>query len=815
MKITPPVRAAAASILLATASLPVVGEERTAAWQPAADLPGQLYQRHGDEQTLGFGVCSGQYKLPTLTRDSALQAQSGDTWNAEMDHLQGAIDGPLTLEGNVQIRLGERSLNTQLARFNRLTGHFEFPQGVRLQQSDLVVQANTARFNVDAATAQLQAAQWVETESGLRGQALGLHLSKAGNLDVKNTELTLCPPGDNSWSVSAGSMQMDADASSMIVRRAIFKIRSVPVLYHPYLKIPLERNRRSGWLMPNVSQSNVSGVDLSLPYYINLAPNYDATIAARWVSKRGYGFEGQIRHLDQQSQTEANLGYLFDDEKHDGRLDRDVYDEVGGAAVLGEFVPADRWLIGLEHISRYNSSIGLISARADFTGVSDRNYFRDLDTYAGLASPNDLNQFAELALRSEQFQVSVVNRGFQRLDNLRIEAIDASPQIHARFIGRPQPSAINFDISAQWSRFDRAATELTGIDALVGERLHIEPNISFAQRGPWGFWQAQTGYRMSKYQLEDTLPGNPEPVQNLSPDRNIGFFALDAGLVFERSMSLGSGHYQQTLEPRLYYLRQGYENQEQLPVFDSADLDFTISQLFSNNRFSGLDRIGDANQATIGLSSSLINRATGRETLSIAAAHVHHFTAPKVFLPGVRQWGGDEVMASALSMRLANNWQIDANQLWNYERRDWDELGIFFRFKKDQHRLLNFGYRQHQRTSIKQAEVSLLWPISQHFAYTARWQYETDEHRTLEAYAGLEYDDCCFRARLMARQYLRRITFADLEQSDSDLIAWTSDRLRTDRGIVFEVTFKGLGSLGSRFDSILQRGLFGYQASER
>jgi LPS-assembly protein len=364
-------------------------------------------------------------------------------------------------------------------------------------------------------------------------------------------------------------------------------------------------------------------------------------------------------------------------------------------------------------------------------------------------------------------------------------------------------------VTSQWADFDaqrgRFNAGQTAVSLLEGSRTHVEPSLSFRRDGGSGYWALRGGYKFTEYNL-DRSPSNLTRYDDQQTDRGIGFFSADAGLFFERDIRLGGERLVHTLEPRIYYLNQGYEAQDSLPVFDSMPLSMTFGQLFSDNRFAGLDRIGDADRLTLAATSRVLS-ASGRELGSFALAYMDHLSKPRVEWPGPADIGASDLVASEQTLNAKNGWQLRTRQLWNNERSAWEELGASLHLRGSGRRIYNVGVNRRLLDEIEQAEFSAYAPLNHHVAVTSRWHYDIEGHRTLEAFVGLEYDDCCVRFRLLARQYLENPSYRNygLPQSLIPL-----DDLRTDRGVLLEVQLKGLAGFGSKVDALLRRSVYGY-----
>ena len=790
-------------------------KDLAASYYVSSNLPSNLT---AGESSSDVDQCAGSYQLAVLGAPTA--GVSGKTRDetmlrANLDQLSGQVKGDLRLQGNVSIELGQRRLATSLAELDVPNQLLLFPKGVRISQQNLVVQGDRAQMAGGLGTIELEGVQMLFADSGLRGRGLSMSQSADGSVLLKQGEFTRCEPNNNGWSLTAKSLKIKEGDVFASTKGTVLKVKSVPVFYAPYLRVPVNDQRQTGLLTPAFGYSSEDGMDLALPYYLNLAPNLDATLVPRILTQRGAGLEGELRYLSPRQQIAIDLAILPSDDLYNGVFDRRTFQALnntqGGIASLpSNFSPADRWLAAVDQFGQF----GQVQTRIDFSRVSDRDYFRDIDSNLGVSNPIDLQRFAEIAFVTPKFQVRLLSQSFQRLDELNIDSYERAPQVLLNYQSPVGSSIATVGLSAQWADFQRNTTGLSGMTSAEGRRLHIEPSVRFGQHKSAGFWAAEAGYRYSQYQLDYADAVFASTVADTRPNREVAYLSLDAGLFFDRQFSFAGINGTQTLEPRIYYLRQGYEGQDNLPIFDSTSPALDYAQLFRNNRFVGLDRIGDADQITLAVTSRIFSAANGRELFSASLGQSEQFSDPRVFLAD-NQFANSQpdsaALAGELAAYLSPRWQVMANEVWDYEQSRWQELGALVRYRGDNKHLFNMGFRRRAQDNIEQAELSFYWPISQKLGVMARWHYDVSDNRTVEGFGGLEYDDCCLRARLMFRQYLDNPAFIGQFQPNSQAAFPGTDFLRTDRSIYLQVVFKGLAGFGNKVDRILERGVRGYR----
>ena len=741
--------------------------------------------------------CAGAYRFPTLQSQASIPAENSPI-DAEANQASYGEDGWVELQGDVVVRQGERTLRTERARVNQDTQIAVFDQGALIQDSDLAMQGASAEVDLDSGAAHMQQADFLLTDAELRGSARTIDRNAAGDVLLTRSQFTRCEPGNRNWTVRAGKLRLPEGELFGTARNAVLKVKGVPVFYTPYIQFPVSEQRQSGFLFPILGFSGERGADLALPYYFNLAPNYDATLTPRWLGKRGVGAEGEFRHLSRWDRTQFNAGYLPNDKLHNGELDRDDWlrQSALGMAAPDEFNPADRWLLGVQHQGR----LGRLRTRIDYTEVSDRDYFRVLGDDGGGVRRIDLMRFAELSYQRGGLLMRLWARGFQRLDEIRRPEYSQAPALDIGYRAEG-PGPLQLYLDARAASFDRDAQGLRGIQALNGERTHLAARLAAPFNWPFGSFSASVGYQHTAYQLDSDF----EPLADDSPSRGIPTASVGGGLVFERDFSAFGSNLIQTLEPRLRYLYQGYEDQDQLPLFDAKDLTFGYQQLFRDNRFSGLDRISDANQLAIGLTTRFLNQANGREYLRASLGQILYFKDRRVTLHGRPDDDAGQnlsALAGQLAGQLSNRWRFNATLIWDPSDNQVDEGTAALSYRAGGRRIINLGYRNRLRENINQTDLSFYWPIFRRYAIFGRWNHDLDSGRTIEGMAGIEYNDCCWRLRLMARHYLDQPaarSFAEVDQ---------------DSGLFLQIVFKGLAGLGGGVDAMLERSVYGYSAAD-
>lgn len=766
-------RAAVYSVLLCVAD--------TAA--TAAELAESLWRQDGGRA----GYCSGYYAEPNPA--PTLSSADAPTIDLSAGSLIARLGETTTVGDGVTIRRGALVLQAPQVVIDEQAGTATAREKARISQPGLHLLGEQAVMSLTGDSAQMARAEFVFSTLELRGNAA--HVRKQGDqLRLADASLTRCPPTDRTWRLSAAAIDMADDL--VTARHVRLALRDVPIFYAPYLRFPADDVRKSGFLLPNVGYDE-HGLDLTAPYYLNLAPHYDATLTPRLITERGAGLETQFRHKNSRTESQFDGAILFDDDDYDGeRSRRDAL------ATRGVFTSADRWLLGATHRGRWQR----FRTRVDYAAVSDDDYFVDLGSDVGVASRALLERRGEIEYVHGGLWARLWAQRFQRLEP-GLEPYRRLPEANLVYGGQ-LARRLNWSLTTSWSSFDRQpAAAAQGLAAITGKRLHVEPRLYLPLQRSWGFLTLAAGHRHTRYDLAGVASGSAR-----KPTRDVRWASIDGGLFAERELSAGR---RQTLEPRIRYFYQSRVDQSALPRFDTARLTFSYRQLFRNNRFAGLDRFGDANQAAIGVTSRLL-AAAGKELLSASLGAVLHFDDRHVVLHG--QPGADEAQpSSALAGELATNvgaLRVTSTLAWDANDNVLDEAALGIGYHSGGRRLVNASFRQRAvggqrtsgQTSSKQTDISFHWPLSERWSTFGRWNHDWRNGQSIESFAGFGYASCCLEAKLLWHR-----TVAAYGNRPTPETNWNT-------GIMLQVVFRGLAGFGTKVDSRLTRGIKGFQGAE-
>ncbi len=780
-------------------------------WTPRSELPTELLQQLRS-------ACCGMFVEPELTGEYIdLEPDQAPTEVQTQTRVRQPEPYQLYVDGAVNVQQGYRSLTASDGmHMNEETNILTLQGDVLFREPGFLITGEGAVLDQNTGDNEISQAAYVMHETQIHGSADQLsYNSESGMLTLDNGAFSRCEPMDPFWVMQASNLRLDNASGVGYASNVTLRISDIPVFYYPWtLQFPISDQRVSGILPPSISNSRDSGLDIAVPYYFNLAPHYDATLTPRLMTERGLMLSGEFRYLADWSMNTVNLALLPKDNTYDAAR----------AAQPGSDTPSveKRWFAGFEHEGQLGENWRTF---VDYSSVSDADYFRDLGSRdLNVESRTHLNKEGVVTWQSSQWQA------LSRVQ--RIEVLDpyvASIDINKPFDRLPElqlngrfeaSSILEYGFDSSHVSFDRSLSrellsdEQVNQGALVtGERLTAEPWVSLPLRTPGYFVVPTARYRYASWQLDQQAQQTPS-----NPDRGVGVFSLDSGLVFERDLLFGEQTMTQTLEPRLYYLYSEREDQQFLPTFDTAQLNLNFNQLFRHDRFSGPDRVGDANQVSAAVTTRFIDSG-GIEQARFSAGQIFYFEDRTVSLDSpLQSWLllqplNTERSALILegSYRPAQRWQMMADLQWDQENSNVDEGSVAVQFRVDDDRIINAAFRYRERTDvflqapplldpvIKQTDISAVWPVNDNWRVFGRWNYDHSNSRNLETFAGVEYSNCCSTMRLVARDWVDEYEFF---AQDS----------RQNRGIFFQFTLLGLGDLtGGGLSNLLTRGIPGFK----
>lgn len=694
--------------------------------------------------------------------------------------ISGQQDQRTRLRGEADLQRGTSRIRAEEIDYFHVEDEVQARGRVRLDREGDVLLTPELRLKLDTNVGTAQNPEVYFGKVGGRGKGDQLEFLGQDKQRLTNVEYTTCKPGDDSWLLRAKTIDLDQEEQVGQARSASVVFKGLPILGSPYMSFPLGNERRSGFLPPSLGLTSKTGIDVTVPYYWDIAPNRDLTVEPRLMSKRGVLLGGIYRYLEPNYKGEVRAEWLPTDQETK---------EARGA-------------LNAQH----SWGRGAWSGGWNLQYASDDTYFADLAKTVTTVSTSFLPREAwftySQTLWNTTARVTSAQNLFDALAGPRAVNYERVPQIALNYA---QPGLRDFDLAlaADLTQFKYPSLRdgkflAAPIDVDKGQRLVVNPSISYPIIAPGYFLTPRLSIHATRYGGVAGGPGGPGSAAYTgteSASRVLPLASIDSGLIFEREEGLFASHLKQTLEPRLYYLRVPFKDQSRLPNFDSALTDFSFAQLFSENVFAGNDRIADANHLTLALTTRYIRPDSGEERLRFGIAKRQYFTPQRVDLPGAAIPVGrssDLLLSAAGSFGKA--WSLDSTVQLNSNDNTIVRSSVGVRYNPAPRNIINFAYRL-TRGSLEQIDVSTQWKLGGRWYTVARVNYSTQDKRIAEALAGLEYDANCWVARVVASR------FSTLTQTSTT-------------SLFFQLELNGLGSLGNNPLETIRRNVPGYRKLE-
>jgi LPS-assembly protein len=679
------------------------------------------------------------------------------------DQLEGTSQKWIEASGKAELRTRQQTVLADWLRYDVEADEMWGKGNVTIRRGIDWITGPEAKFKRDTEVGFFTHPEFHVGENGSRGSAREILFNGPNRYDIKDASYTTCVAGNDDWYLRAVDVDLDRSRLVGTAHDATIYFKGAPVLYSPYLTFPLSNERKSGFLTPVFGSTSSRGLEMSVPYYFNLAPNYDATLTPRLMTKRGLQVNSQFR-------------YLFPDIA--GEADAEVLpDRITGTTRYG---------LSWKHNETFSSVPGL-SGYLNLQKVSDDTYFADLSDRLAITSQTNLPREGGFAYSRGPFGILARMQTFQTLqdpNNPITPPYFREPQILVT-VNPVEWSGLEFAGNGEYVRFRQPA--LTNADRTV-----LYPTVAWTKRGNAWFFTARTGLHMTTYNLEDPT------ATDRHLNRILPITSVDSGLVFERDANFFGQNFVQTLEPRAYYVYIPFRQQSQIPAFDTAIDDFNFSQLFTENRYLGSDRIGDANQLTLAVSSRLLDPASGEERLRFAIGQRYYFEDQRVTLTETPRAANTSDVLFSAEGKLSDTWTAAGTYEVNVNHKQTQELDLGVRWQPAAGKVLNASYRYIRQqvdptgnlTQLKQIDLSGQWPIN-NWSLIGRWNYSLVDGKTLEGVIGAEYNGGCWAFRIVGQ----RLTTTTQQASSS---------------VFVQFELNGLARLGTNPIDVLKRSVPGY-----
>ena len=738
-----------------------------------------------DGPAVGFkpGEGSLQLKLqPSLLR-LPFDNVGGLPLFVDADNVQGHQDRELEAEGTVRLRRRGQAIYADWLRYDKPEDQVHARGNVRLEQRGDVLEGSEMRMQMGSGRGSIEKPHYEVRVNATRGHGDGerIEMESQTKFRIFGGNYTSCDVGETDWFVRAKEFEIDKDRQIGTAHGAYVDFFGVPILYSPYLNFSLDRQRKSGFLAPTFGSTGNSGSEFSIPYYWNIAPNADATITPRVMSKRGEMLNTEVRYLGEKNSGEFRYEVLPRD-----RVKNDN----------------DRSALNLRANQRWDNGW---NANVNIQKVSDDTYFTDLTTQIATTSQSILPRAGSIGKSGTWWNDGTWSTAatVQRWQTLQSDPANPLTPPYNR-------SQLTFAAAKQYVAytdldFSTSAVEFTHPSLPNAKRYIAYPSATLPIQNSFAYITPKIGLHFTRYDFDAATTAVPNQT------RSMPIFSTETGLVFERNAALFGQGLQQTLEPKLYYVYIPTRAQNQIPNFDSALQDISFATLFTENQFSGSDRINDANQLTSGLTTRFLQQENGIERLRIGVAQRYYFKTQDVTLPNVAARGSNSSdLLAAVSGTVIPHWTVDAGWQYTTDLSQTQRFNSSVRYQPEQGKVVNVAYRYTNGAlattsqaptalaslipslnTLRQVDVSGQWPLTSHISAVARYNYSIQDSRALEQLMGFEYNAGCWAFRVVAHKF----TTAAATQVSS---------------IFVQLELNGLSKIGSNPLDILRRNIGGY-----
>jgi len=709
---------------------------------------------------------------------------------AEADSVEyNRIQNTAHLKGHVEINQNNQQLLAQDVIYDISNQKATLKQPLFYQNKAFRATAQQGEINLKNHQGEFKEINYRLIKEHARGTAQSAQLKGKQLAEFKNLTYSTCPPNKDDWVLSAKKLQIDQKEGVGIAHSAKLKFKGVPVFYSPYLSFPIDDRRKTGILLPKIGYSSRRGFDFALPYYLNLAANYDLTLTPRIMSERGLMLGGEFRYLNKNNHFNLRGEVLAKDKKYlEGDQQRSAF----------SFNSQSRLLDNLTLTTLYHY-------------LSDKDYLSDMGNSLTAIATQHVERRADLKYSMNDWSLLLRAQKYQTLD----QAIAAKDRPYSRL---PQllflydkllgQSGFDFAFKTEYVRFDHSSA-----NKRTAKRFDLHPRLSYTLGNAGYFITPALSARYTKYQINQQFLGLDD-----SPDRTSGTFSLDSGLFFDRKTTWFGQSFNQTIEPRLYYLYTPDYDHQDIPLFDSSEKDFRFDTLFTENRFNGTDRVGDANQLTFALQSRFI-ADQGQEVFRLGLGTIRYFANRKVSLnssapPSLNEKDTSSIIGD-LSTQLSQHWRFNLGAEWNpYLNNELQRSYAHLNYRDTDKYLFNFAYRQNRNlqnqntNNSEQLDLSIKWAINTNYSLIARSLYAldngifidngiaVDRDHLIEGVIGLQYENCCWGTQIVLRDTL------------------LNTRNIRDRSFFIQFEFKGLGRIGHDISELIERNVYGFKYRE-
>jgi LPS-assembly protein len=767
-----------------------------------AQTPGTATPNTGAEPNADGVLVPGLRVSPSLGRSVA--PEKAMPMFIEAAQLQGDGKNNMSMQGNAVVRRQDSVLKASIIDYNKGTGVMDAQINARLIRDGNIISGTGILYKSDDGTATVdQPNFWIE--NGGAGVGSWADVYNKNQMSLTDVTYSGCPCPQPSWYIEAEKLDLDFTANEGVAKNGVLYFKDFPILASPYLSFPIKKERKSGFLLPTFGATSTTGVDFTQPYYFNISPTMDMTVQMRAMSKRGLQYGDEFRYMGEKYVGMAAGTYLNHDMK----------------------TGMDRWMYTANHTQSLGSGF---LAGYNVSGVSDDNYFNDFATIAvNQATTTYLPRMAFGGWGDEFWQTAVQVQTYQTLRPPGTSVAPIYNKVPELLLNGARFDVGGFDVQSQntLTRFEMPLDQRFpyGPDGSLrykpdGSRASSYSSIAYPIVRPGWYVTPKIALSATQYQTDWYGLENWYGYGQASNSRVLPIMSVDSGMTFDRDTTFFGKPAVQTLEPRAYYLKVPYVNQSQFPVYDTTLADFSFSQAFQENIYAGgWDRIANADQATLALTTRWMDQQTGFERFSFGVAQRYYFENQKVTLPfEVPRTNANSEFLIGTSAALTD--KINASATFQYDPYSnlWDRAQIVARWRPQRLAMLSMSYRYqinpsslalYQTQGQNQVSGSFQWPLAKKWYSVGRVDYSFNRvqaqsiidptvmvamPKVTQAVLGVEYKgDCCWSGRVVFQQY---VVSAD----------------QTNTAVFFQLELGGIGNLGQNPMGVIGRAIPGYEA---
>jgi LPS-assembly protein len=652
--------------------------------------------------------------------DNALEATT-----VEAERITGVRGKYAEAEGGAVIIRGVQELRGNYLFYDQIKDEITGQGDVSIKKSGVVINGDSFIYSPELETGEITDAEYFLTDSGGRGESERLIFDGPSRQSALNATYTSCDVSQEDVYLKTSLLNLYQDKEYGVARQATVWFKGAPILYTPFLSFPLTDKRKTGLLTPSYGQSVQNGFEISIPVYLNIAPNFDSTIALRAMSERGNLIASHSRYMGESFNGHLTYDVINDDKK----FSRESGNETSRA------------YYNFAHQQTFGS---YVSGYAKLQGISDDIYFKDLSSDSSKTSLVHLPRQIGLDVSADNWYANAKVVHYQTLD-FRASPVKLDPQINFKF----SPTlgyGFESESSSQFSIFNDQNKKT--------RRTIVYPGIRYVYENDFLTLSPKVGLHYTNYNLDT----------GTNEDRALPIYTMEASIAFERDLKWGGVGLLQTFVPKMFYVHVPFEDQSTLPVFDTGLNDFSFSQVFTENIFSGGDRINDADQLTVGLESKFLEWESGAERFQVTIAQRFHFDEEFVVInPGdTPRTGNRSDILLAAGGEINSSWRADSLLRYSGVLEEVVNRDHALAYNRGPGKSLNFVYR-FARDKHEQFDLSGQWPIKGRWGAAGRWNFAKDSGKLLIGVLGLEYKVGCWAFRIVGKRLLTGVKNSNKE----------------------------------------------------